>query len=225
VTDSDVTVVLTDPAATVVVADDHVPFRETVCEILEADGFRVLGQAGDANGAIRLVRTRKPAVCLLDINMPGDGISAARTIAEAVPETAVVMLTVHLDDNHLFDALRAGARGYLVKGTPPDELVRSLRAQLHGEPALSPTLAMRILDEFGSGRSRRVHVPDRGFVQLSPREAEVLDLLRQGLSTSLVAQRLFVSPVTVRSHVAAVVKKLNASDRDEALRMFGTQRG
>jgi DNA-binding NarL/FixJ family response regulator len=216
---------MTTAAATVVVADDHVPIRETVCEILESGGFTVLGQAGDANGAISLVRTRRPAVCLLDINMPGDGIAAARTISADVPETAVVMLTVHLDDNHLFDALRAGARGYLVKGTPPEELTRSLRAQLEGEPALSPRLAMRILDEFGAAGSRRVHVPERGYVQLSPREAEVLDLLRQGLSTSLVAQRLFVSPVTVRSHVAAVVKKLNASDRSEALRLFDAQRG
>jgi DNA-binding NarL/FixJ family response regulator len=225
VTDDAGTVDLTDPAATVIVADDHVPIRATVCQILEADGFTILGQAGDADGAVRLARIRRPAVCLLDINMPGDGINAARVIATDVPETAVVMLTVHVDDNHLFDALRAGARGYLVKGTPPDELVRSLRTQLHGEPALSPTLAMRILDEFSAAGSRRVHVPDRGFVQLSPREAEVLDLLRQGLSTSLVAQRLFVSPVTVRSHVAAVVKKLNASDRDDALRMFDPPRG
>jgi DNA-binding NarL/FixJ family response regulator len=225
VTEADATVVLRDPAATVVVADDHVPFRETVCEVLEADGFTILGQAGDAKGAVRLVRDRRPAVCLLDINMPGDGINAARVISADMPDTAVVMLTVHVDDNHLFDALRAGARGYLVKGTPPDELVRSLRAQLEGEPALSPRLAMRILDEFGAAGSRRVHVPDRGYVQLSPREAEVLDLLRQGLSTSLVAQRLFVSPVTVRSHIAAVVKKLNASDREEALRLFDSQSG
>ena len=85
---------------------------------------------------------------------------------------------------------------------------------------MSPGLAMRVLEQFRATESRRVHVPDRGFVELSPREAEVLDLLRQGLSTSLIAQRLFVSPVTVRSHIAAALKKLNASNREEAVRMF-----
>jgi two-component system, NarL family, nitrate/nitrite response regulator NarL len=214
---------LTGVAATVVLADDHVPMRETVAVILERSGFNIVGQAGDAPGAIALAKRRKPAVCILDINMPGGGgIEAARTISVMVPETAVVMLTVHVDDDHLFDALRAGARGYIVKGTSPDVMVASLREVLNGEPGLSPGLAMRILEQFRGTESRRIHVPDRGFVELSPREAEVLDLLRQGLSTSLVAQRLYVSPVTVRSHIASAVKKLKAADRDDALRMFDT---
>ena len=207
-------------AATVVLADDHVPMRETVAEILVRGGFRVVGQAGDASGAIALAKRRRPAICVLDINMPGGGIEAARAITVAVPETAVVMLTVHVDDDHLFDALRAGARGYIVKGSPPGVMLASLCDVLRGEPGLSPGLAMRILEQFQGTESRRVHVPNRGFVELSPREAEVLDLLRQGLSTGLVARRLFVSPVTVRSHIASVVKKLNAQNRDEALRMF-----
>jgi DNA-binding NarL/FixJ family response regulator len=194
--------------------------RETVAEILVRGGFRVVGQAGDASGAIALAKRRRPAICVLDINMPGGGIEAARAITVAVPETAVVMLTVHVDDDHLFDALRAGARGYIVKGSPPDVMLTSLCDVLRGEPGLSPGLAMRILEQFQGTESRRVHVPNRGFVELSPREAEVLDLLRQGLSTGLVARRLFVSPVTVRSHIASVVKKLNAQNRDEALRMF-----
>jgi len=211
---------LSPDAATVVLADDHVPMRETVAEILVRGGFRVVGQAGDASGAIALAKRRRPAICVLDINMPGGGIEAARAITVAVPETAVVMLTVHVDDDHLFDALRAGARGYIVKGSPPGVMLASLCDVLRGEPGLSPGLAMRILEQFQGTESRRVHVPNRGFVELSPREAEVLDLLRQGLSTGLVARRLFVSPVTVRSHIASVVKKLNAQNRDEALRMF-----
>lgn len=210
----------TSVAGTVVVADDHVPMRETVAEVLTGGGFRVVGQAGDGPAAVSLVRRKKPDVCVLDINMPGGGIEAARAISTTVPDTAVVMLTVHLDDDHLFDALQAGASGYLVKGTPPDEMVGTLQALLRGEPALSPGLAMRILERFRTTGSRRVLVPDRGYVELSPREAEVLDLLRQGLTTSLIAQRLFVAPVTVRSHIASVLKKLNAADRDEAVRMF-----
>lgn len=208
--------------ATVVLADDHVPMRETVAEVLEGGGFRVVGQAGDGPGAVELVRKRRPDVCVLDINMPGGGIQAARSIATTVPATAIVMLTVHVDDDHLFDALQVGASGYLVKGTPPDELVATLQSLLRGEPALSPGLAMRILERFRSTGSRRVHVPDRGFVELSPREAEVLDLLRQGLTTGLIAQRLYVSPVTVRSHIASVLKKLNAPNRQGAIDMFGS---
>jgi DNA-binding NarL/FixJ family response regulator len=211
---------LTERLPTVVLADDHVPMREMIAELLADGGYHVVGQAGDADGAVTLARRKRPSVCMLDINMPGGGIEAARDIVATVPETAVVMLTVHVDDDHLFDALRAGARGYVVKGTAPDEMLAALWALLRGEPGLSPGLAMRILEQFRATESRRVHVPDRGFVELSPREAEVLDLLRQGLSTRLIAQRLYVSPVTVRSHIAAALKKLNVADRESALRMF-----
>ena len=205
---------------TVVLADDHAPMRETVAEVLSGAGFKVVGQAGDAAGAVALVRQRRPHVCVLDVNMPGGGIAAAASIAKSCPDTSVVMLTVHVDDDHLFDALRVGARGYLVKGTAPADMVAALRRLLQGEPALSPGLAMRLMDHVRDGGSRRVHVPGRGVVELSTREAEVLDLLRQGLSTSLIAQRLFVSAVTVRSHVAAILRKLDAPDRAAAIRMF-----
>ena len=129
--------------ATVVLADDHAPMRETVAEVLTAGGFKVVGQAGDAPGAIAMVRQRRPQVCVLDVNMPGGGIAAAASIAKSCPDTSVVMLTVHVDDDHLFDALRVGARGYLVKGTAPADMVAALRNLLQGEPALSPGLAMR----------------------------------------------------------------------------------
>ncbi len=213
---------MTPHDATVVLADDHAPMRETVADVLTGGGFRVIGQAGDGPGAVALVKRRRPDVCVLDINMPGGGIVAAGTIAAEYPETSVVMLTVHVDDDHLFDALRVGARGYLVKGSDPDDMVASLRGLLRGEPALSPGLAMRVLERVGGAGGRRVHVPERGIVELSPREAEVLDLLRQGLTTSLIAQRLYVSPVTVRSHIAAVLKKLNAPNRAAAIRLFDT---
>jgi two-component system NarL family response regulator len=211
---------VTTTGTTVVLADDHAPMRETVAEVLTGGGFSVVGQAGDAAGALALVRQRKPAVCVLDVNMPGGGIEAAAAIARSHPETSVVMLTVHVDDDHLFDALRVGARGYIVKGTAPEDMVAALRSLLEGEPALSPGLAMRVVDRVRGGGGRRVHVPGRGVVELSTREAEVLDQLRQGLSTSLIAQRLFVSAVTVRSHVAAVLRKLDAPDRATAIRMF-----
>jgi DNA-binding NarL/FixJ family response regulator len=177
-------------------------------------------EGGDAAGAIACAEAHDPDVCLLDISMPGNGITAAHSITRARPDTSVVMLTVMLDDDHLFDALRAGARGYLVKGTDPDTLVTALRNTLDGEPALSPGIAMRIVEHLGASGSRRVHVRDVGAVRLSPREAEVLDLLRQGLRTNEIARRLFISQVTVRTHIASILKKLNAADREEAIRMF-----
>jgi DNA-binding NarL/FixJ family response regulator len=205
---------------TVILADDHQPLREAFASILADAGFDVVGQAGDAAGAVRLARRHRPAVCLLDISMPGDGIEAARLISAECPQTAVVMLTVLVDDDHLFSALRAGARGYLVKGTDPEVMVKSLHSMVEGEPALSPGLGMRILERFGTSESRRVRVPNRGFVQLSPREAEVLDLLRQGLSTSVMAQRLSISAVTVRTHISALCKKLDVADRDALRALF-----
>jgi DNA-binding NarL/FixJ family response regulator len=107
-----------------------------------------------------------------------------------------------------------------LKGTDPAQMTAALRGVLRGEPALSPGVAMRILERFQDVESRRVHVPGRGFVHLSRREAEVLDSLRQGISTSVIARRLGIAPVTVRTHIAAILKKLNAADRREALDMF-----
>jgi DNA-binding NarL/FixJ family response regulator len=205
---------------TVVVADDHVPMRDAISAVLEAHGFRVVGSANDADGAIELARRHRPDVCLLDISMPGNGIEAARAVSAEVPETTVVMLTVLVDDDSLFDALRAGARGYLIKGTEPAEMIEALRGALLGEPALSEGLSMRLLEAFARNDSRRVHVPGRGFVQLSPREAEVLDMLRQGMTTSAIGRRLCISSVTVRTHVSALLRKLDASNREEALSLF-----
>jgi DNA-binding NarL/FixJ family response regulator len=205
---------------TVILADDHQPLREAFASILRDAGFNIVGQAGDAAGAIRLARRYQPEVCLLYISKPGDGIEDSRVISTECPQNAVVMVTVLVDDDHLFSALRAGARGYLVKGTNPEVMVKSLQSVLEGEPALSPGLGMRILERFGTSESRRVRVPSRGYVQLSPREAEVLDLMRQGLSTCFVAQRLSISAVTVRTHISALCKKLNVADRDELRALF-----
>ncbi len=211
---------MTGPA-TVVLADDHARMRETVAELLTGNGFDVVGQAGSAAEAVELAQRTRPSICILDINMPGGGVEAAGTIAGSLPDTAVVMLTVHVDDDHLFDALRAGARGYLVKGSDPDAMVGALRNLAAGEPGFSPGIAMRLVERLHTASGgRRVTVPGRGSVALSPREAEVLDLLRQGRSTSQIARALYVSPVTVRSHVAALVRKLDVTDRDALLRLF-----
>ena len=160
-------------------------------------------------------------MCLLDINMPGNGIAAAAEIRRRVPETTIVMLTVSEDDADLFDALRAGALGYLLKDIDPVRLPHALQGVLDGEAAMPRTLVARVLEEFRSRGSRtRVFLPGRRPAELTSREWEVLELMREGLSTAEIASRLFVEPGTVRTHVAAILRKLHVADRKSALQLF-----
>ena len=199
----------------VLIADDHVPTRAGVRDALERDGWSVCGEAADADEAVRLTRETQPEVCLLDITMPGNGIQATRVIAREHPDIAIVMLTASRDDRDLFDALRAGAVGYLLKDIDPDRLGAALRGVLSGEAALPRELMARVIEEFHGRGSRRVLV--RG---LTSREFEVLDLLRQGFTTDEVAKRLFISAVTVRGYVASALKKLQAPDRAAAFKLM-----
>ena len=160
-------------------------------------------------------------MCLLDIHMPGNGIAAADAIRRRLPGTAIVMLTVSEDDGDLFDALRAGASGYLLKDIDPARLPHALQGVLEGEAAMPRTLVARVLEEFRSrGSRKRVLLPGRRPPELTPREWEVLELMREGLATAAIAERLFVEPVTVRTHVAAILRKLHVPDRKSALRLF-----
>jgi DNA-binding NarL/FixJ family response regulator len=202
--------------ARVVVADDHPPTRLGVRLALEEDGFAVVAEAATAPGAVRAALEHRPDVVLLDVHMPGSGIAAARTLSRELPDAAVVMLTVSRDDGDLFDALRAGARGYLLKDIEPARLPHALRGVLSGEAALPRGLVAKLVEEF-RGRER---TPSRGVgptASLTSREWEVLELLRQGLSTADIATRLFVTPVTVRTHVAAVLRKLKVDSREAAV--------
>jgi DNA-binding NarL/FixJ family response regulator len=207
-------------AVTVVLADDHAPTRSGVREVLERAGFRVVAEAGDADSAVAAVERERPDVCLLDVYMPGNGISAATRIAKLDSRVAVVMLTVSRDDHDLFDSLRAGALGFLLKDTDPERLGHALHGVLAGEAALPRALVARLIDAFRDRGRRRLPVADRG-VELTSREWEVLELLRDRLSTAEIADRLFVSQVTVRTHVAAVLKKLGVPDRRAALELLG----
>jgi DNA-binding NarL/FixJ family response regulator len=205
----------------VIIADDHPPTRAGIRQALEAGGFTVCAEAGSAAEAIETALKERPDVCLLDIHMPGTGIRAAERITSQLPETVVVMLTVSQSDADLFDALLAGAAGYLLKDMDPDRLPEAVRGVLSGEAALPRPLMARVLEEFRvrEGRKRlRVFGDRRGG--LTSREWEVLQLLRDGLSTSDIAKRLFVSPVTVRTHVSAILKKLRVPDREAAIKLF-----
>jgi two-component system NarL family response regulator len=208
--------------ARVLVADDHSPTREDVRAAVDADPrFKVVALAGDAADAVSAAMRERPDVALLDMRMPGSGAAAAWEITARLPGTRAVMLTVSRSDDDLFAALRAGASGYLLKDMPFEAIGDELAGVLEGRTALPPELVTRLVDEFrDSAPRRRALLGQAGGVQLTSREWQVLDLLRQGLGTGEIARRLFVSPATVRSHVAAVLRKLRVPDRDAAIRLF-----
>ncbi len=209
-------------AATVLIADDHPPTRADIRQILEEDGrFAVRWEVGDAAAAVQAAVDGRPQVCLLDVRMPGGGVAAAWEISARLPETKIVMLTVSRDDTDLFAALRAGASGYLLKDIDPARLSDALESVLAGESALPGSLVARLVSEFRDrSPRRRTIVSEADGAQLTSREWQVLELMRQGLTTAQIARRLVVSPATVRSHVASMLKKLRVPDRESALRLF-----
>lgn len=201
-------------------ADDHPPLRASVRRALEEHGFEVCFEAANAPDSVAAAERERPDVCVLDVQMPGNGIAAAAQIAARLPETAIVMLTVSDSDEDLFAALRAGAQGYLLKDMDPARLPLALEGVLAGEAALPRALVARVLDEFRTRRRRRrLLLPGGRGCTLTDREWETLELLAEGLSTAEVAERLLVAPVTVRRHAAAIVKKLNAGDRRSLLQL------
>jgi DNA-binding NarL/FixJ family response regulator len=205
-----------------VVADDHPPTLAGIRAALEEHGLVVVAEAADAAAAVEAAVRERPDACLLDIHMPGGGgIAAAAKITERAPETAVVMLTVSRDDDDLFAALKAGASGYLLKDMDADRLHAALLGVLKGEAAIPRTLVARVVDEFRSAeRGRTLPFLRPGGVQLTDREWEVLEHLRDGRSTAEIATRLGVSPVTVRRHVSAILGKLRLRDRKTMLRLL-----
>jgi DNA-binding NarL/FixJ family response regulator len=208
--------------ARVLIADDHPPTRAGVRSALEAhEDFVVCAEAATGPAAVASALEHRPDVALLDIHMPGHGVEAAREITAALPDTAVVMLTVSRDDEDLFAALRAGARGYLLKDIDPERLPHALSGVLAGEAALPRGLVARLMDEFRTrddGARRR----EGPLATLTDREWEVLRLMQQGLSTAEMATELFVSAVTMRTHVSAILRKLHVTTRADAVRVAGT---
>jgi DNA-binding NarL/FixJ family response regulator len=209
----------------VLIADDHAATADVVAAALEAGGFEVCAIEVDGPSAVRSARELVPDIALLDIQMPGNGIRAAQQISTSVPATAVVMLTVSEQDDDLFGALRAGAVGYLLKGMDPNRLPGALRSVLAGEAALPRSLVGRLVGEFRERDGAGAATVDGRRWRLTAREWEVLELLEQGQSTAEIAEQLFIGKVTVRSHCAAIVRKLHVSDRDAAARVYRNERG
>jgi DNA-binding NarL/FixJ family response regulator len=217
-----------ETAYRVLIADDHAPTRIDTRETIEADPrFRVVAESADAAGAVDCAVRERPGLCLLDIQMPGSGIAAAWEITGRLPDTRVVMLTAFDDEHFLLSALRAGAAGYLLKDMDTRRLTAALADVMEGEAAAIPrSLVKHVLEEVRDRSARRrTVVPDLDGAKLTSREWEVLNLLREGYTTAKIARRLVLSQVTVRTHIASVLRKLRVRDRESAMRLFDQRDG
>lgn len=211
---------------TVLLADAHLPTRAGVRSVLEAAGMTVVADVGTAGEAIETAVRLRPELALLDVSVPGGGIHAAEQICARAPQTAVIMLAAAADDEQLFEALRVGARGYLLKDTDPDRLPLALAGVLKGEAAVPRPLVARLIEEFRRrDRRRRAPALQVDGEPLTEREWEVLELMHSGLATRQIAERLEISQVTVRRHVSAALHKLRVKDRAEAIALLDEASG
>ena len=208
----------------VLIVDDHPLTRDALAALLAQQGFDVVGEAQDGAEAIEAAEKLKPDLILLDLTMPGmDGLTALPQLRDRAPTSEVVVLTASDAEENLLAAIRAGASGYLLKTEPPEQIAAFLRGVARGDAALSGGVARRLLDRVRDG-GRLGGVPEEVTRLLSAREVEVLLLLDEHLGTDEIAQRLFISEHTVRSHVKSLLKKLGVSSRREALERLESAR-
>jgi len=200
----------------VLIADDHVLFRDGLRALLgAAPDAELVGEAADGETALRLAEQTQPDLVLMDLQMPGlGGINATRRIVEASPHINVLIVTMFEDDQSVMAAMRAGARGYLLKGAGHSEMLNAIRTVGRGAAMFSPAIAARLISYFGS---MAPPAPQTVFPQLSDREREVLTLIAHGASNADIAARLVLSPKTVRNHITNILSKLQAADRTEAI--------
>ncbi len=198
---------------TVLIADDHPVVRSGLHALLSSlDGFDVVALAADGRQAVKEAVLHKPDVALMDLHMPRmDGFTAIRELARSAPDVAVCVLTMFEDDDSLFAAMRAGARGYLLKGAEQEDIARAVRGIAAGEVVFGPGVARRVL-----GQLTRPPAAASPFPQLTAREREVLDLLAAGLPGASIGTRLHLAPKTVSNHVSSILAKLQLADRAQA---------
>lgn len=203
-----------DERLTIVIADDHQLFRDGLRSLIASmPSAELVGEAATGDEAIALAEASQPDVLIMDLRMPGlDGIEATRRLVGQIPNLAVLVVTMLDDDASVFAAMKAGARGYVLKGADRDQVVRAIQAVGRGEAIFSPAVARRLMDYFTQLRPEPVTV----FPQLSEREREILELVAAGLKNAQIATRLSLSPKTVRNHVSNILSKLQVADRTQA---------
>ncbi len=201
----------------VLIIDDHTLFRSGIRLLLQRqDGFEVVGEAGDGLEGVKLAKRLEPDVVLLDLHMPGvGGLEALQLLQEELPQVQVVMLTVSEDAQDLLEALRIGARGYLLKNIETDFLLDAIRRAAAGESVMSPQMANRLADAVRAPQSNTKTSP-AAAAKLSPREAEIIAMLAAGASNKEIARRLELAESTVKIHVQGILRKLNLSSRVQA---------
>ncbi|WP_072314771.1 response regulator [Agrococcus sp. Marseille-P2731] len=208
--------IVSDAATRVIIADDHEAIRGGLRLLLEAAGLDVVGEAGDGAAAVRNARALRPDVVLMDVRMPGtDGIAATRAIVAERLAHVLVLTTFDLDD-YVFDALRAGAAGFLLKSADAATLVDAVRRVARGEGVMAPEVTRRVLDAFAAAPQPPEPIEHPGVAALTEREREVLTALGDGLSNAELAQRLGISAATAKTHVSRVLAKLGCSTRLQA---------
>jgi len=216
-------------AIRVILADDHPVVRRGLAAIVDVeDDITVVGEAENGEEAVALAHTLKPDVVLMDLQMPVlDGVNAIKRIRAEAPTTQIIILTTFAEEDYIYDGIAAGARGYLLKDAPPDQLVEAIRAAHRGESLLDPEVAARILDRFSSmisqsdslleTASRPNKSIDSVWSKLTPREMEVMQLMGQGARNKEIAEQLVITERTVKIHVGNILNKLSAGNRTEAV--------
>jgi DNA-binding NarL/FixJ family response regulator len=208
-----------DERIRLIIADDHELFRRGLRMVLEDEpDIEVIGEAGDGEGAVKLASDLVPDVVVMDVRMPGmSGIDATQRIKEELPHTAILMLTISDEEDDLYEAIKAGASGYLLKEISIDEIGNAVRSVQGGQSLISPSMASKLLNEFASmvkKEEEKQHVP---VPRLTPREMEVLQHVAQGMNNREIAKALFISENTVKNHVRNILEKLHLHSRMEAV--------
>jgi DNA-binding NarL/FixJ family response regulator len=201
------------------IADDQALVRVGLRKILDNEpDINVVGEAGDGQDAVAAARQLQPDVILMDIRMPVlDGIEATRRIVGDRPAARVLILTTFGLDTYVYEALRAGASGFMLKDAPPEEITAAVRIVARGEALLAPAITRTVIEEFARAPAPTTPVPPPAVTELTPREREVLDLLARGLSNPEICQQLVISEATAKTHVARILQKLDLRDRVQAV--------
>ena len=199
----------------VLIADDHPLFRRALTDLIASlPDMEVVGEAATGGAVVEQALVARPDVVVMDLKMPEvDGIEATRQLTDAIPDVAVLVLTMHEDDDSVFAAMRAGARGYLLKGAEQEEIVRAIEAVRSGQAIFGPGVAQRVVQYFAAGPAAH----PQPFPELTPRERDVLDLISSGESNAAIARRLAISSKTVSNHISVIFTKLQVADRAQAI--------